>query len=1126
MASPPASPYSYQFGGALPLESPTYVRRKADDEFYQALKAGEFCYVLNSRQMGKSSLRVQTMRRLQQDGIACVAIDITSIGNLEVTPEQWYAGIIDGIADSLNLYHQFDLESWWTSLRFLSPVRRLEKFLESVLLRLVTQKIVVFIDEIDSVLSLNFSLDDFFAAIRDCYNSRADKTDFRRLTFALIGVATPSDLIQDKRRTPFNIGRAIELTGFQLEEALHLSQGFADRVRDPRSVMGAILDWTGGQPFLTQKLCNQVARWGSPETEFPIAAPPKALLDRIVQSGIITNWESQDEPEHLRTIRDRLLRLGLRTAQLLRLYKQILQVGEIKADDSPESMELQISGLVLKQFGKLRVCNRIYAAVFDLAWVNYALASLRPPAYGEALAAWFASGCRDDTHLLQGQVLREAQKWATDRNLSIEDYQFLNASQELEQRQLTEVIEAFAQRVDRDRPATQPDQDSLLIALTQILEKTTLQSSSNSESGPASYSPDWGHWTDVMGAPIVQDDQPGSPGNRSPSPEKVDFSSFDDRFVADLGDVSAGGSLEHSSLELEDVANDTLFYNDGLESGTDLILEIAEATIEAESRPSADLEKNNQLVQSRFAALLAPLNPLTFQFKQVVSDVEEKLRVVNQTLSMLDIQGFDLILVEIFSSITFKIAELLSADRAAIFLFDDATNELYSIVPQGGSGALDIRIPADRGIAGEVATFKHKVNIPFDFYDDPRSTLAQQTEDQIGYRTYTMMALPLLDEQNSLIAVVQLINKLQPQAGPSIPLSQCIDPAGFTEEDEQVFQEFAPSILLTLEASRSLYAVAQKQRSTNALIAATEALGQSNLDLDNTMQRVMDEAKQLMNVDRSTLWLIDAAGQNIWTKIPVQDGSLKELRLPLGVGFAGQVAASGEVFNIPFDLYNHPGSETAQTADQRASYRTCNLLCMPICNPEGQLIGVMQLVNKRKQGDHPPYDPKDWPAAPECWKVSFSDLDQEFMETFNTQAGVVLQNALQFERIRQQEQLQRMVLQHSPYGLIAVDLQGQILLANVRVAHLLGFTSPEELTGKNIHTVIHIAGEDFTRWFSLALTHNHDPSQLQYYPDRILQFGAGKKQSRINLALAPIAEPKDPQQITGFLVTIDPTYQR
>ncbi|MCL1470718.1 AAA-like domain-containing protein, partial [Argonema antarcticum] len=431
------SNYQYQVGGSLPPDAPTYVKREADDNFYEGLKALDFCYVLNSRQMGKSSLRVRTMQRLQAEGIACAAIDITAIGTSDITPEQWYAGVIDSIVSSLNLYANFDLDTWWTEKSLLSFVQRFSKFIEEVLLKSRSQNIVIFVDEIDSILSLKFNIDDFFAVIRDCYNRRADNPEYQRISFALIGVATPSDLIQDKRRTPFNIGRAIELTGFQLEEAAPLAQGLAAKVSNPMALIPAIFDWTGGQPFLTQKVCKLI--FASAE----VIQNSEDWVADLVLAKVIENWEAQDEPEHLKTIRDRILVNDKRASRLLGLYRQILQKDGVPANDSHEQMTLRLSGLVVRRQGQVRVANRIYEEVFNLTWVEKELANLRP--YSEAFAAWLDSDCQDESRLLRGQALQDALAWANDKSLSDKDYQFLATSQELEKRELQNALAAQKQ---------------------------------------------------------------------------------------------------------------------------------------------------------------------------------------------------------------------------------------------------------------------------------------------------------------------------------------------------------------------------------------------------------------------------------------------------------------------------------------------------------------------------------------------------------------------------------------------------------------------------------------------------------------------------------------------------------
>ncbi|MBG1261359.1 CHASE2 domain-containing protein [Nostoc commune] len=419
--------YNYQVGGSLQLNAPSYVERQADKDFYEGLKSGEFCYVLNSRQMGKSSLRVQTMHKLQKDGIACAVIDITAIGSQDITQSEWYLGVIRRLSRSFT--PKVKLLTWWRDYEGLSPQERLSEFIESVLLEQITQKIVIFIDEIDSILKLNFK-DNFLALLRACYNKRSDNPAYQRLTFALLGVTTPYDLVRDKDHTPFNIGRAIQLSGFQEHEAQSLAQGLVGKAMNPQAVLKEILAWTGGQPFLTQKLCKLIFT-----SDFFIPAGNETkCIETLVRSEVIENWESQDEPEHLKTIRDRILRSEQRSERLLKLYQQILRTNQIIADASPEQMELRLSGLVVKHKGCLKVYNRIYASVFNLSWVDKALLDLQP--YRAALKAWVASNYQDDSYLLRGQVLQNAQVWAEGKSLSSLDQRFLAASFELETREL------------------------------------------------------------------------------------------------------------------------------------------------------------------------------------------------------------------------------------------------------------------------------------------------------------------------------------------------------------------------------------------------------------------------------------------------------------------------------------------------------------------------------------------------------------------------------------------------------------------------------------------------------------------------------------------------------------------
>jgi hypothetical protein len=422
----------YKLGGALEFNDPTYVKRNADNQLYNSLKQREFCYVFNSRQTGKSSLKVQIFHQLRQEGIACADIDLTIIIDAGTTSENFYNGFIVQLIDTLDksvVKLDFDRQVWWQKHDDLSHVHRLEIFMRQVILKQISQHLVIFVDEIDSILDLDFR-SSFFALIRSFDNNRSIQSDYKRLTFVLLGVATPSDLIQDKSATPFNIGQAIALKGFTASEVGPLMTGLEGKVDNPSEVMIQILSWTGGQPFLTQRLCDLIVK----DSRRITIGMESETVKQIVKSRIIDVWETNDSQQHFNAIKNRIFKADSQNfvISLLEMYKEILIKGEIRVtNNSSEQGELKLSGLVISEEGHLRPFNRIYQEVFNLEWINDKLAELRP--YKDQLDSWCnAKEEIKERYLLYGKDLDDSLKWAEDKTLGKIDRLFLDASRDFQ----------------------------------------------------------------------------------------------------------------------------------------------------------------------------------------------------------------------------------------------------------------------------------------------------------------------------------------------------------------------------------------------------------------------------------------------------------------------------------------------------------------------------------------------------------------------------------------------------------------------------------------------------------------------------------------------------------------------
>lgn len=364
-------------GGTLHFASPSYVERQADKDLFSAMMEREFCYVLTARQMGKSSLMTRTAHTLKAKGIKVAVLDFTAVGQ-NLSAEQWYDGLLARLGRQLDL--EDELDDYWMSNSRLGPCQRFFHAITDIVLPRIAEErteqgvahsnhtplLAVFIDEVDVVKSLPFSTDEFFAAIKQCYNLRAENPLAAGLTFCLLGVAMPYELIQNQNTTPFNIGLPIRLADFTNEEAAGLIEGLNAKSLGPQ-LMERILHWTSGHPYLTQKLSKKVASRIQEEEENIENAD--TWVDKICEQ-LFFNSRARETDDNLLFVRERLLRTDADFVSLLNLYEQMLS-GETIADNDQDDLinQVRLSGIVKEQGNTLTVRNRIYERVFNNEWI-------------------------------------------------------------------------------------------------------------------------------------------------------------------------------------------------------------------------------------------------------------------------------------------------------------------------------------------------------------------------------------------------------------------------------------------------------------------------------------------------------------------------------------------------------------------------------------------------------------------------------------------------------------------------------------------------------------------------------------------------------------------------------------
>ncbi|NEP25675.1 adenylate/guanylate cyclase domain-containing protein [Moorena sp. SIO3I6] len=427
-------------------------------------------------------------------------------------------------------------------------------------------------------------------------------------------------------------------------------------------------------------------------------------------------------------------------------------------------------------------------------------------------------------------------------------------------------------------------------------------------------------------------------------------------------------------------------------------------------------------------------------------------------IALINNEALETRLEQVIEALTLKVGQVLQADQATIFMVDTDTGQLWANIPQRHTNkTIERRIPHNQGVVGHVAATGKSFNTSVAYHHP----LFNPEFDEIpGYRTQSLLCMPIFNSNNQVVAVINFFNKTG-----GVP---------FDSTDEKQFQDFADDLGIILEACQSFQQAARNQRGVIALLKATESLGKS-LKLEETLGVVMEQARDLMQADRSTLFLLCQDRKELWSKVATADGqNTIEIRIPANRGIAGYVASTGEPLHIP-DAYKDERFDP--TTDKQTGYRTQSILCMPVFNSKNILIGVTQLINK-----HQGY---------------FTSSDQEFMRAFNIQAGIALENAQLFESVLIEKQYQQDILQSLTDAVISTDMQGRIVMINDAAIKFLGGPnrrkgSPDwkfwqsKLTGRYIWDVVPIENLQWRWQDSLATGTRH------YMPEQTLKIGIYK----------------------------------
>jgi adenylate cyclase len=432
---------------------------------------------------------------------------------------------------------------------------------------------------------------------------------------------------------------------------------------------------------------------------------------------------------------------------------------------------------------------------------------------------------------------------------------------------------------------------------------------------------------------------------------------------------------------------------------------------------------------------------------------------------------------EVLRTLVEIVIQETQSERGSLFLNDDQTGELYSRVALGDH-MREIRILNSSGIAGQAFTTGEGLVI-HDAHADSRFNA--EVDERTGFFTRNILCAPIRTVSGEVIGVVQALNKKKGR---------------FTKRDMAFLKAMTTQAATAMQSTQRLETMA-RDRATEMQFLDVVSDVTSEINLGSLLQKVMSEATSMLKAERSTLFLNDEKTNELFSRV-AQGDSLGEIRLPNHLGIAGAVFTSGETVNIPHayaDLRFNPAF------DKQTGYFTRSMLCVPVVNKNGKVIGVTQVLNKRGG--------------------SFNSEDESRLKAFTAQVSIALENAKLFDDVQTMKNYNESMLESMSNGVITMDDEGVIVTCNSAGLRILKVTE-DAIIGASAKEFFAGANE----WILEKIDGVNESQEQEIFMDADLEVAGGEEDEpaelgSANITILPLVNETDQEKKLGALLMIE-----